>query len=267
MFSPAQSLIKRQFQAEELCVITNQVMDNEWSACLTTLEGHSGPIDSVAWSTDGTRLASTSHNTSKIWDSVTGQFQTVLESYSGWIRSVTWSISATWLASISHNTVKIWDPVAGQCQATLEGHSNNVALVAWSTDAGGTKLASASEDGIVKIWDATAGRCQATLKSGHIASLEFDLCETRYLHTDAGTIDLGLPATPSAASPDHLISPPRRIGYGLEEDTTWITYQGQNLIWLPPDYRPRVSAAFRGNIAIGCESGRFLIFSQHNSEF
>jgi hypothetical protein len=28
------------------------------------------------------------------------------------------------------------------------------------------------------------------------------------------------------------------IGFGVESEKTWITWYGNNLIWLPPEYRP-----------------------------
>ncbi|KAK3934189.1 hypothetical protein QBC46DRAFT_274323, partial [Diplogelasinospora grovesii] len=46
-----------------------------------------------------------------------------------------------------------------------------------------------------------------------------------------------------------------------------VTYNGKNLLWLPPEYRPS-SQAFSGtSIAIGCPSGRVLVlrFSDHLS--
>jgi WD40 repeat protein len=49
-------------------------MGDKWSACLQTLEGHSGPVSSVAFSHDSTRLASASYDsTVKIWDASSGE--------------------------------------------------------------------------------------------------------------------------------------------------------------------------------------------------
>ncbi|KAH8894466.1 NACHT-domain-containing protein, partial [Thozetella sp. PMI_491] len=54
IFSPTQSPIRRQFQAEEpQWLITKPHMDSGWSACLTTLEGHGHSVESIAWSSDG----------------------------------------------------------------------------------------------------------------------------------------------------------------------------------------------------------------------
>jgi WD40 repeat protein len=49
------------------------VMELDWNACVQTLEGHSDSVRSVAFSADGQRLASGSHdNTVKVWDAATG---------------------------------------------------------------------------------------------------------------------------------------------------------------------------------------------------
>jgi WD40 repeat protein len=42
----------------------------------------------------------------------------------------------------------------------------------------------------------------------------------------------------------------------------WVTVNGQETLWLPPDYRPSRMAVYNSIIAIGCPSGRifFLYF-------
>ncbi|KAH7117479.1 WD40-repeat-containing domain protein [Dactylonectria macrodidyma] len=146
-------------------------------------------------------------------------------------------------------TVRVWDAATGQCQATLEGHSDSVYLVAFSSDS--KRLASASGDKTVKVWDAARGHCQATLDTG------------ARLLTDAGTFDLSvllpsLHAILSTRSP--LYHPCQRQGYGISDDGIWITYQGQNLLWLPSECRPETLAIAASTVALGCRSGRvFLI--------
>ena len=120
--------------------------------CLKTLEGHTDEVYSVAYSPDGTKIVSGSHdNTIKIWDANTGQCLKTLEGHSLDVNSVAYSPDGTKIISGSYdNTIKIWDANTGQCIKTLEGHSNVVISVAFSPD--GTKIISGSWDKTVKIW-------------------------------------------------------------------------------------------------------------------
>ena len=87
LFSPVHSLIQELFQDEEPDWITTKpAMEADWGACIQTLEGHSAPVWSVAFSHDGTQVVSGSHD----------------------------------------KTVKIWDASSGDCLKTLEGHSSTV---------------------------------------------------------------------------------------------------------------------------------------------
>ena len=75
VFNPARSLTRVLFKDEEPKWITiKPAMGDKWSACLQTLEGHSGEVSSVAFSHDSTRLASGSDDeTVKIWDASNGE--------------------------------------------------------------------------------------------------------------------------------------------------------------------------------------------------
>jgi WD40 repeat protein len=107
-------------------------MSDGWSACLQTLEGHSGSVNSVAFSHDSARLASASHdNTVKIWNAGSGACLQTLEGHSSSVASVAFSHDSTRLASASYDsTVKIWDASSGACLQTLEGHGRFVNSVA-----------------------------------------------------------------------------------------------------------------------------------------
>jgi WD40 repeat protein len=128
LFSPADSLIRRLFQDEEPReVAIKPDISNGWSACLQTLEGHSGAVRSVAFSHDSARLASASDDrTVKIWDAHSGACLQILEGHSGAVSSVAFSHDSARLASASlDRTVKIWDAHSGACLQTLEGYSNS----------------------------------------------------------------------------------------------------------------------------------------------
>jgi len=67
---------------------------------------------------------------------------------------------------------------------------------------------------------------------------------------------------------EHLISRKcetrRHNTFGLNSVGTWITNNGQNVIWLPSEDRPSSFALTSRTMVIGCESGRVLIFDFSN---
>ena len=96
-------------------------MEETWSPELQTLEGHSGFVQSVAFSSDSQVLASGSDDkTIKLWDPATGTLKHTLEGHSDSVRSVAFSSDGQVLASGSDDeTIKLWDPATGTLKHTL----------------------------------------------------------------------------------------------------------------------------------------------------
>ena len=110
-------------------------------------------IFSVAWSPDGTRLASGSGDeTVKVWDTSNGRELVTLRGHTAVILAVGWSADGKSLASASNDgTVRIWAPLAGQEVLSLPGH-----FLAWSRD--GARLATIGDpEGTIRIYDASVG--------------------------------------------------------------------------------------------------------------
>ena len=117
----------------------------------------------MAFSPDGTTLASGVGNTVELWDVSTQQSIATLGPRGNTVHSVAFSPDGTTLASGSWDgTVELWDVATQQSIATLEGHAGPVDSVAFSSDE--VTLAAGSWDALVKLWDVATQQNIATLE-------------------------------------------------------------------------------------------------------
>ncbi|MFA1538517.1 nSTAND1 domain-containing NTPase [Actinomadura monticuli] len=119
------------------------------------LRGHTDEVWDVAWSPDGTRIATASRDrTARVW-TADGAQESVLAEHGDWVRAVAWSPDGARLASASDDrTIRLQNP-DGSAPLVLRGHEDTVRAVSWSP--GGDRIASGSQDGAVLIWEPRTG--------------------------------------------------------------------------------------------------------------
>lgn len=145
---------------------------------------HVGSVNRIAWSPDGTLLASGCYEPSRdylddtriwIWDVSTGKaFGKPWTAHSDGISSLTWSPDSASLASASHDgSVRIWQ----RTDETRDDNSRNFAAelmqkgpekvtsLTWSPD--GTRLAGACSDQTVKVWNCEDDDIACDVLHGH----------------------------------------------------------------------------------------------------
>ncbi|MEM0979379.1 MAG: hypothetical protein AAGH78_03800, partial [Cyanobacteria bacterium P01_H01_bin.58] len=133
-------------------------------------KGHSARVFSVAFSPDGSTVASGSaDNTIKLWNPADGSEVTTLKEHSAEVLSVAFSPDGRSVASGSaDNTIKLWNSEDGSEVTTLKGHSAEVFSVVFSPD--GSTVASGSADNTIKLWNPADGSEVTTLQ-GHSAEV------------------------------------------------------------------------------------------------
>ena len=161
-------------QQPELAVVTPSRM--QITSTVRILKGHNAPVNSVAFSPDGTMIASGSgglwyrDNMVRLWRVSNGEILRMLEGHTKMVSSVAFSPDGTILASGSYDkTVRLWRVSNGELLRTLKRHSIDwakvgimVNSVAFSPD--GTILASGSNVNQVRLWRVSNGEILRTLK-------------------------------------------------------------------------------------------------------
>ena len=234
---------------------TVRLWDAATGAYKQTLTGHNHTVMAVAFSPNGKMLASASNDeTIRLWDAATGAYKQTLTGHNGGVTAIAFSPDGKMLASASNDeTVRLWDAAIGVYKQTLTGHNGGVTAIAFSPD--GKMLASASYDRTVRLWDAATGAYKQTLEA-HVSlqSLSFSK-DGPSLMTNRGLLILSSGIFGACLHEER----PTCAVFANED---WITLGGQNLLWLPTDYRTECSAFCNNILVLGHASGQvtFLEF-------
>jgi len=157
--------------------------------CTASLAGHTEAILCVAFSPDGTQLASGSGDTTvRLWDLFTETPAYTLKGHTNWVLCVSWASDGSMVASAGMDgSVRVWDPLTGTLIGSdaLRGHSKAVCCLEWqplhlvnsvgSEDIDRPRLASASKDSTIRIWDVIRAHCLICLSShtNHVTQIRW----------------------------------------------------------------------------------------------
>jgi WD40 repeat protein len=134
---------------------------------IAVLGGHAETVRSVAFSSDGRRLAAAGgvaggKGQVKIWDLETRSATVTIDGHDDAVYAVAFSPDGKTVATCSYDKlVKLWDAAAGSETRSLKDHIDAVYALQFVPD--GSRLISGAADRTIKIWDTATGERLFTL--------------------------------------------------------------------------------------------------------
>ncbi|KZP10837.1 WD40 repeat-like protein [Athelia psychrophila] len=169
-FAPTLSLVSQKYLPKHPSTIhLKSGSVQSWPAALKTLEGHKDTVRAVAYSPDGSHIASgSSDETIRIWDAETGEaVGEPLRGHSSHILAIVYSPDGAYIVSgSSDNTIRIWDAETGESVGEpLRDHTGAIWAIAYSPD--GRHIVSGSGDKTLRIWDVETREVVGEPLKGH----------------------------------------------------------------------------------------------------
>jgi WD40 repeat protein len=217
--------------------------------------GHTGTVLGVAFSADGSRLASCGRDqTVRVWDCRTGHLLSAFKGHTAAAHAVAFAPDGLRVASTGWDgTVRVWDAVSVENPCVVTGHTNSVLSLAVAPD--GRWVASASEDGTVHVADMADGRLRLGYSPEHAPVTRVAVSPDGQLLATAGHgLDIVLCKATSGREAFRLKGQAGRVrGFAFSPDGTRLASvydDGTLRVWdlaagpaaLPPVQRPGMEA-------------------------
>ncbi len=131
---------------------------------------HKGPVRSLAFSPEGSRLVSGGQdNVLRVWDFSQGRETVVLRGHASHVRDCTFSPDGEWLLSASRDRqIKLWRPERYGETLVLggdAGHTDAVLAARFSRD--GSQIVTASRDRTAALWNVAGQNLVKRFSEGH----------------------------------------------------------------------------------------------------
>ena len=133
---------------------------------IRVFRGHEGPLQSAAFSPDGTRIVTGATDGVRIWRITGGEELRTDGGHEDWVRSATFSPNGTRILTASDDrSARLWSIDGSGEPVVLSGHEDWVWTAAFSPD--GDRVVTASRDGTARVWPADGTEAPVVL-SGHV---------------------------------------------------------------------------------------------------
>ncbi len=168
---------------------TLKIFNTNDGSFVKSLTGHTSWMNGLAWSYDGTKIASaSSDNTIRIW-SVSGGYttQTISNTFTDHTLCVAFSPDGRYVAAGGYETVvKVYDVNSGSLVRTLYGLKGNVWSVRFTDD--GRSLVGGDASGNLQVWETSSWSATKTAyHSGTISHITFTADGTKMITSSAGS--------------------------------------------------------------------------------
>ncbi|QYT02124.1 hypothetical protein H0G86_009131 [Trichoderma simmonsii] len=219
---------------------------------------------SLAFSEDGAWLITTySNGIIKLINLLTREEEKISINPGKEVWRAAMSADGTKVASVSHGKLTVFDRNTQTFNFDYpKPWGSIIEHIAFSPNSQYLAAIYLDADVQLRAWDVATGTCvyEANI-CGLANNMAFDSMGSNLI-TNVGTVafdPLPVEKYPPAGIEHQLPREHQQIGIGLSNDGEWITWNSQNMLWLPPSYRVSASDIAESTIALGSRLGRLLL--------